>query len=296
VTGVHIATRYVAPEDPDAVPLLLHRPETLGPRAPVLVCVHGYTRQPLDHLEAMAPAAACAGFAMLAPLFRDSGAHRMYQQLVHPRRGTRSDLALLDAIDRLAQSSSLDVDRVHLFGYSGGAQFVHRLALLHPQRVASLGIGAAGWYTWPDHERPWPHGLAGAPTDAQQALDIDAFLRLPMALWVGERDNKPDTYLRDDPALNAQQGSHRLERASRWAAAVREQAARRDIEARVSLESLPKAGHDFLACHRKAGLGDRAVAHAARFHWRAADTMPATPVPYRFAPFPSVRRGLPESR
>ncbi len=264
MTGVDVALHFIAAGGSEAVSLLLYRPETLAPRAPVLVCVHGYTRQPLDHLQAFAPAAASAGFALLLPLFRDSGPHRMYQQLQHPRRGTRSDLALLQAIDLLADSHALDARRIHLFGYSGGAQFVHRLALLHPHRVASLGIGAAGWYTWPDHERPWPQGLAGAPADGAGALDIDAFLRLPMALWVGERDNKPDAYLRDDAALNAQQGSHRLERASRWAAAVRAQAAQRNIEAHVTLDTLPGAGHDFLACHRKGGLGNRAMAHAAR--------------------------------
>ena len=264
MTDMNIALRLFAADDRNAVPMLLHRPETLASNAPVLVCVHGYTRQPLDHLQAFAPAAASAGFALALPLFRDSGPHRMYQQLVHPRRRTRSDLALLEAIDRLADSQGLDAGRIHLFGYSGGAQFVHRLALLHPRRVASLGIGAAGWYTWPDPERPWPHGLAGAPGHATGALDIDHFLQLPIALWVGERDNGPNTHLRDDPALNASQGASRLERATRWRAAVREQAARRGIEARVSLESLPQAGHDFLACHRKAALADRAMAHAAR--------------------------------
>lgn len=259
---MNIALRLIAAEGRDAVPLLLHRPESGAPKAPLLVCVHGYTRQPLDHLQAFASAAAVAGFALLLPLFRDSGPHRMYQQLLHPRRGTRSDLALLDAIDGIAVSHGLDAARIHFFGYSGGAQFVHRLALLHPQRVASLGIGAAGWYTWPDRERAWPLGLAGAPGSEGGAIDLEAFLRLPIALWVGERDDSSDTYLREEPALNSLQGPNRLERARRWAAAVREQAQQRDIEACVSLEVLPHAGHDFLACQRKAGLADLAVAHA----------------------------------
>jgi pimeloyl-ACP methyl ester carboxylesterase len=258
-----IELSFIAAETPDAVPLLLHRPAALRPGAPLLVCVHGYTRQPLDHLQAFAPMAAAAGFALLLPLFRDSGPHRMYQQLLHPRRGTRSDQALLQAIDTLPACCGIDTARVHLFGYSGGAQFVHRLAMLHPQRVASLGVGAAGWYTWPDLEQAWPLGLAEAPDRSAGACALDGFLRLPIALWVGERDNAPDTYLRDDPRINAVQGSNRLERARRWAAAVREQAARRSIAARVSLQALPRAGHDFLACHRKAGLADLAMAHAA---------------------------------
>jgi pimeloyl-ACP methyl ester carboxylesterase len=259
-----IPLRFIASEGPAGLPLLLHRPETLPPQAPLLVCVHGYTRQPLDHLQAFAPAAAAAGFALLLPLFRDSGPHRCYQQLIHPRRGTRSDQALLEATEKIAQNQDLDVRRIHFFGYSGGAQFVHRLAMLHPQRVASLGIGAAGWYTWPHLHQPWPQGLGGAPQPTLGDAAIDEFLRLPIALWVGERDNAADTYLRDDPALNALQGPNRLERARRWAAALRELAARRHIQARVSMDALPGAGHDFLACHRKAGLANLAVAHAAQ--------------------------------
>lgn len=257
-----IALRFIAPTGPEDLPLLLHRPECLPSQAPLLVCVHGYTRQPLDHLEAFAPAAAAAGFALLLPLFRDSGPHRMYQQLLHPRRGTRSDQALLEALESLAKKHSLDVERVHLFGYSGGAQFVHRLAMLNPQRVASLGVGAAGWYTWPNYQQAWPHGLAAAPGPSAAASSIDDFLRLPIALWVGERDNTADSYFRDDPEINALQGSNRLERARRWMAALRELAAQRQIASRISMDSLPSAGHDFLACHRKARLADRAVAHA----------------------------------
>jgi pimeloyl-ACP methyl ester carboxylesterase len=264
VSGVNIELRLIAADGRDAVPLLLHRPANGAAKCPLMVCVHGYTRQPLDHLQAFAPAANAAGFALLLPLFRDSGPHRTYQQLVHPRRGTRSDLALLEAIDGIAKDHGLDATRVHLFGYSGGAQFVHRLALLHPQRVASLGIGAAGWYTWPDTVQAWPQGLADAPGTEGCAPDMPAFLRLPIALWVGERDDGPDAHLREDPELNSVQGTNRLERARRWAAAIREQAAQRDIEACVSLEVLPRAGHDFLACHRKAGLAERAMAHAVR--------------------------------
>lgn len=259
-----IPLRFIAPESPGGLPMLLYQPQSLPPRAPLLVCVHGYTRQPLDHLQAFAPAVAATGFALLLPLFRDTGPHRVYQQLLHPRRGTRSDQVLLEQIESLADKHSLDAERIHLFGYSGGAQFVHRLAMVQPQRVASLGIGAAGWYTWPDHQLPWPQGLADAPAAASGAANIEDFLRLPIALWVGERDNAPDTYLRNDPALNAQQGTNRLERASRWTAALRDLAAQRNIAARISMESLPFAGHDFLACHRKARLADLAVAHAAQ--------------------------------
>ena len=47
----------------------------------------------------------------------------------------------------------------YLFGFSGGAQFAHRYVLAHPDRVAAAGIGAAGWYTFPDSATPYPYGL-----------------------------------------------------------------------------------------------------------------------------------------
>jgi pimeloyl-ACP methyl ester carboxylesterase len=264
---MELPLHFIAPEGPDArqgIPLILYRPASLPARAPVLVCVHGYTRQPLDHLQAFAPVASAAGFAVALPLFRDSGPHRKYQQLLHPRQGTRSDLALLEGIERLEKAHDLDVERLHFFGFSGGAQFAHRLAMLHPHRVASVGVGAAGWYTWPDHDHPWPGGLAGAPRSNPDAARFEGFLRLPIALWVGERDTEADAHLRNDPTVNALQGFNRLERAQRWAAAVRTAAVRRNIPARVRMELLPRAGHDFLACHRKARLADRVVAHAAQ--------------------------------
>lgn len=273
-----ITLRFMAPAGQGGqadMPMLLYKPAALPPRAPVLVCVHGYTRQPLDHLQAFAPAAAAAGFAVLLPLFRDSGPHRTYQQLLHPRRGTRSDLVLLAALQALADSDGLDIGRLHLFGFSGGAQFVHRLAMLHPRRVASLGVGSAGWYTWPDLAQAWPAGLGGAPGHDTAPVDLHDFLRLPIAVWVGERDTATDPSLRDDPALNALQGMHRLDRACRWAAAVRQAASVRGIAPQVAMAVLPRVAHDFLACHRKAGLADLVVAHAAQVQ-QARDDMRAS--------------------
>jgi pimeloyl-ACP methyl ester carboxylesterase len=253
---------FVPPGGAGGVPLLLFTPPGGARPAPVLVCVHGLTRQPLDQLEAFAPLARAHGFALALPLFRDRGEHRRYQQLRHARRGSRADLALLHAIDAAGATHGLDTGRLHCFGYSGGAQFVHRLALLHPRRVASLGIGAAGWYTWPDRAEPWPHGLADAEATLGVHADLRAFFGLRIAVWVGERDDRPDEALRDEPRVVARQGSGRLERARRWTAAVARGAVAEGLRPDVRLEVLPRAGHDFLACHRRAGLADRVVAHA----------------------------------
>lgn len=216
----------------------------------LLICVHGFTRQPLEQAEAFAPLARERGWALLLPVF-DERRHRRYAQL-QPGTGTRrlrADLALIALVERLAQRHRLPLDGWGLFGYSAGAQFAHRFALLHPQRLSALAIGAAGWYTWPQAGRPWPQGLDEAPAPPQ----LEGFLRLPMAMWVGERDVVADRHLRDDDELNLWQGPNRLLRARAWAAAVAD--ARHGLGLPPpTLHTVARAGHSFVACERRGGL------------------------------------------
>lgn len=261
--GMHPAeTEYgiqlIEPAQPDGPLLMLLRPDQHTEPLPLAVCVHGYTRQPLDQLRAFAPLAARLGFALALPLF-DERHHRRYQQLLHPRRGTRSDLALLHTLDATADRHGVDASRLFLFGYSGGAQFVHRFAMCHPQRTAALAIGAAGWYTWPDTQQDWPLGLADAQARLGAPIDLDRFLRLPMALWVGERDTAADEYLREEPLLAAMQGVNRLERARSWANAVHGASRTRGISNDLMVTVLPRVGHDFGSCDRKGELAARVM-------------------------------------
>jgi dienelactone hydrolase len=250
--------QLIEPELPDGPLLMLFKPAHHAQPMPLAVCVHGYTRQPLDHLRAFAPLAERLGFALALPLF-DDRYHRRYQQLLHPRRGTRSDLALLHALDAVAGCHGVDASRLYLFGYSGGAQFVHRFAMCHPHRTAALAIGAAGWYTWPDAQQAWPLGLADAQARLGRPIDLDSFLRLPMALWVGERDTAADEHLRDEPQLASVQGVHRLERARNWGDAVRAASLARGIPNALTVTVLPRVGHDFASCDRKGELAARVM-------------------------------------
>lgn len=230
-----------------ALPLRVHAD------TPLLVSVHGVTRQPLEHALAFAPLARARGAALVVPFF-DRRSHRRYQQLAHPRTGRRSDLALLDIVDALRARHGLRDRRLHLFGFSGGGQFAHRFALAHPERVAALGIGAAGWYTMPDPALPYPAGLRGAEFVFGRTLDLPAFLRLPMRVWVGARDDGVDRHLRVDAQIGAAQGRSRIERAQRWVQAVRDAAAQRAIDGDVACEVLPGAGHSFVQCVRRGNL------------------------------------------
>lgn len=250
-------------------PCLYFLPEAGHRDAPLMVSVHGYTRQPVEHAVAFAPLAAARGFGLIVPLF-DERHHRRYQQLAHPLRGTRSDLGLLGGIDQIAAAHGIDASRLYLFGYSGGAQFVHRFAMLHPERTAALAVGAAGWYTMPDTGAAYPRGLDGLEARFGSAADVEAFLRLPIHVWVGERDDRSDSYLRQDSGLDTAQGLGRLQRARRWTDALRAAATARGIAADVGLTVLQGQGHDFARC-ADAGLAAEVLAYFETVRARGAD-------------------------
>lgn len=224
-----------------------YRATTAGAGAPILVVVHGIAANPAEYAFRMVEAAERRGLVVIAPLFA-KGSYGQYQQVVDPRSGVRSDLALLDIVAAVAKATGAKGETFHLFGVSGGAQFVHRFTMLHPERVATAGLAAAGWYTLPDPEAAWPQGLATHPVEAGE-FD-PAYLDVPYHLFVGERDIERDGSLRQSEELDRTQGGNRLERARTWINAM--QAA----GARASLTLLPDTGHFLGRAFERRGLAE----------------------------------------
>ncbi|MGM0583549.1 MAG: hypothetical protein ACQEUZ_02715 [Pseudomonadota bacterium] len=229
-------------------------PPRPAPGAEPLVAVHGIGRDGFAQAQALAGTAARQGRAVVAPVF-EAGRWPAYQRAV--ARG-RADLALIDLLRTLRLAGLPPGGRIALAGYSGGAQFAHRFAMLHPQLVSRLTVISAGWYTFPD-EAPFPYGLAaprkrGEDWGARMAARLETFLRLPIEICVGSEDREADETLRSSAALDAQQGRDRVERARRWRDALAAAAAARGLPARARLHVLPGAGHDFQTCLRAGGL------------------------------------------
>lgn len=262
-------TQTGTPAEPDDTSFrLIHRSaKTLGgldywmslPNAPTndavpLVAVHGVFRDAKGQVTGFAKAAAATGRPVIAPIF-DKTAYRRYQRVI---LGERADIALLTLLDQLERQGLMHARRFDLFGYSGGAQFAHRFALLYPHRIRRLTLAAAGWYTFPN-ESPYPYGLA-SPRRANRAwgphvsAGLAHFLQLPIRVCVGEQDNRPDALTRSEPMLDQQQGVDRLSRATRWVAAMRHAAWARGMAADVQLHELAGCGHDFRECIRHGGL------------------------------------------
>lgn len=229
------------------------RPAAISPDAPVLVIVHGIARNAVEYIFRLKRAADAAGAIVVAPLFTRSR-YGQYQQVVSPS-GVRSDEALDDILAEVAATTGASRGRFHLAGVSGGAQFAHRYALLHPERVASLSLVAAGWYTMPDTNAVWPLGMAGAPTTG--TVDPARLGSIPLTVFVGDRDRTRDASLRADPEIDAAQGRHRVARARTWTRAMRAAGC-----ADLSLVSLPGVSHGLQPAFDQQDLARRIFQHA----------------------------------
>lgn len=216
-------------------------PTRLRPGAEPLVLVHGISRNAAELVVRFAALAEECGVPLIAPLFRRE-TYGQYQQVVDSKSGIGSDKALDDILADVSARFGLNTRKIALFGFSGGAQFAHRYALIHPGRVRACVPASAGWYTMPDSDLAWPLGLAGMPGGP---LD-PRVSAVPFHLIVGQRDRRDDDALRRSAELDALQGINRHARAKSWHRALR----RAGWNAASSLTVLPRTRHNFSCAHR----------------------------------------------
>ena len=190
--------------------------ENCASNAVPLVVVHGISRNAAELAMRFGEIAALHGIPVIAPLFERKSFGR-YQQVRDPEGGPHCDDALFDILADAAVRFGVNEAQCNLFGFSGGAQFAHRFAMLHPHRVRHCIAAAAGWYTMPDGTLPWPLGLQDGPVPIDQAALAD----VRFDVLVGSLDRKQDKALRRSDAIDAVQGVHRLQRARRWDRAMR---------------------------------------------------------------------------
>jgi dienelactone hydrolase len=238
---------------PGGASYYLHRPPGDLEGAPVLVVVHGISRNVGEHIRAFGNEAARQGFVTIAPRF---SRHRFpgYQRLGHCRDGSAPmpDVALREILDEVHEATGADTSRVFLFGFSGGAQFAHRFALCSPGRVKRLVLGSAGWYTFPDAAKPFPRGIGPAPL--AEGYDLAHLLRVPTLVVVGEQDTLRDGAFNASRRLDVQQGPNRVERGRRWVAAMQAAAGRAQAGPQFSFATLPGCGHNFRQCVAAGGI------------------------------------------
>ena len=234
---------------------LLHLPASNVANAPVLVTVHGISRNAIEQARAFSLLSRTRGAVLVAPVFT-AAMHADYQRLGRTGRGMRADWLLQNILDEVAALTGADVSQHFLLGVSGGAQFAHRYAMAHPHRVQRAAIVAAGWYTFPDPAQRFPYGIRAVRTLPGVNFDPEQFLRVPMNVFVGRKDTGSANVRRTE-RVDAQQGTNRVERARRWVAAMREASRSFGLDARVTLTEVAGADHSFNALVSRGNLIER---------------------------------------
>jgi pimeloyl-ACP methyl ester carboxylesterase len=222
----------------------LYLPATLDTSRPVLTAVHGISRNPQDWLNLFRPSADRHGVALLTPLF-DEDRFGDFQRLGRHGRGRRADHALIRVLDKLAVAHGLQ-SRMALFGFSGGAQFAHRFAMVHSSRVSSLVLGAAGWYTWPDSTTGFPYGTRPISALPGVNFNLENLLSIPIRVIVGSEDTIRDQTLNCRARIDNTQGLTRRARAENWVRAMRALALAKNLPDRMDLQFLDDTGHSVL--------------------------------------------------
>ncbi|MBW2422197.1 MAG: hypothetical protein JRH19_26940 [Deltaproteobacteria bacterium] len=230
-------------------------PSSAGPDAPLVVSVHGVSRNADEHARLLSAYCEMYGAILVAPLF-ETEQHPDFQRLGRTGRGKRSDIALNLIVAEAGAMTGAASERFYLFGFSGGAQFAHRYAMAHPHRLAAAVFASAGWYTLPDARRRFPHGIRPSKRLPGVRFDAEEFLCVPMTVLVGS-DDKEQAGLRRSERLDRQQGVNRIERARNWVAAMKAAADAHHLESMVSYEEIDNCVHSFRRSILGSGLGDR---------------------------------------
>ncbi len=224
---------------------------------PPLFALHGISRDVGALYDAFERPAMEAGRILIVPHFHERD-WKIFQRI----GAARPDKSLLALKQVLRDTGACTAPQIELFGYSGGAQLAHRFAMLYPQHVSRLHLGAAGWYCLPDTSLAYPAGLrepAAKPSDAPnfrtaKVAQLKQFLRIPLRVYVGTEDTARDAAMRTAPELDAVQGLNRLARAATYVDRFANAAANHRLIADVSLTHLAGCGHDFSQCAQKADL------------------------------------------
>ena len=223
-----------------------------APCASLLIAVHGVRRNAPEQLRAFSAQARELGCHLLVPCF-DARHYPDYQRLGRPGHGQRADLHLIALVADLAGDHGFDPCALRMFGHSGGAQFVHRFVMAHPDMVRRYALSAPGWYTFPDEALHFPLGTAHPPAEFPR-LEAWRYLRVPGRVFVGQREHAHSRLLRRDERLDQAQGRTRLERARSWVQAMQAAARAQSLQASLDLVELPEGAHGFGGLVRRTAL------------------------------------------
>ena len=233
------------------IPVRYHLPSDYRATTPIVVVMHGSSRDAFRYFNDWEAEAVARGFLLLVPEFSDRwypgslwyNLGNVFEEeapvgLRPAERWTFS--AIEHLVDTVRLATGGEQAGFRLYGHSAGSQFAHRLIWTRPAAPVERAVLAnAGWYTMPDDTVRWPYGLEGTPF----ASGLGGGLGWEVTVLLGDRDIDPNSSsLRRTPEALAQ-GAHRFERGHRFFHRARERAVLLGTEFRWQLDTVRGAGH-----------------------------------------------------
>ncbi|MEE8374230.1 MAG: LamG-like jellyroll fold domain-containing protein [Dehalococcoidia bacterium] len=188
-----------------------------------------------------------------------------FQRLLNKNNHHRSDLKLIEIFE-FFRKNLMNRERFHLYGHSGGGQFVHRFATFYPELIGKIAFSAAGTFTFPRRDKDYPWGIRMANleewfgqqieaddlrlSESQMTERLNRLLDLQVFVIVGQEDTAVSGPRRLEEV--GRQGRNHIERARNYYAAMRREHEHqkaignrpRDDPFRFEIHELPGVGHD----------------------------------------------------
>lgn len=192
---------------------------------PILMSFHGSGRDGANHRDYWINMANENGFMVIAPEFSSANYPSLGDNYLmanifddgdNPSPATFNSsnewtFSILDPLFNYVKAAASNTqDKYSAWGHSGGAQFLHRFVTYLPNSNLDIAVCSnAGWYTVPETGVSFPYGIDNGqlPTD-----DLTTAFSKKLIVHLGQNDNNPNSGLRRNAVVDAQQGIHRLER------------------------------------------------------------------------------------
>lgn len=243
-----------APAATDATDYFLYIPTHAAARGPlqILVTVHGMGGDGKGFCQNLINRAEQDGFVIIAPTFQ-------YQDYRDQNLVLWDDTHMLprmkQIIDDLPGKTGLHYqDKVLLYGFSRGAQIVHRFAEFYPEKTLAVALFSAGSYTMPTTNlmvngtpanMAFPFGVADLQKYTSAPFNAAAFRQVPFFIGVGGADTNPS----DTPrAWDLVQGQTRVARAQAFQQAL----VTMGVDATITI--VPDLSHDVATDERAAAM------------------------------------------
>lgn len=186
------------------------------------------------------------GWVILTPHFDEDRFNSDYQRLNINILGldARSDLRLNQLVGEVGRLiPGINTDKIYMFGFSGGGQFVHRYVAFHPTRINRAVSAAAGWYMWPDNLMFYPVGTQMFFHSVEP--DMDGLLASNLLVLVGTEDTTNSSFRETYGFYDLMeiQGESRYERAINWVYELEQLANQENLDMSVEIKFAENTGH-----------------------------------------------------